>query len=147
MTRLPEGKSKELTAAIIGAAIEVHRHLGPGLLESAYEECLDGELKQRGHTVGRQLRVPIIYKGATLDANYRLDLLVDDTVIVDIKAVDRMAEVHTAQLLTYLRHTEIEVGLLINFNTVLLRDGIKRVVLAKRPGTTTEPKLPSVVPY
>lgn len=147
MTRLPEGKSKELTAAIIGAAIEVHRHLGPGLLESAYEECLDWELKERGHTVGRQLRVPIIYKGATLDANYRLDLLVDDTVIVDIKAVDRMAEVHTAQLLTYLRHTEIEVGLLINFNTVLLRDGIKRVVLAKRPGTTTEPKLPSVVPY
>jgi GxxExxY protein len=147
MTRLPEGKSKDLTAEIIGAAIEVHRHLGPGLLESAYEECLDWELRERGHSIGRQLRVPIRYKGATLESNYRLDLLVDDTVIVDIKAVDRMAEVHTAQLLTYLRHTDIEVGLLINFNSVLLRDGIKRVVLAKRPPKTTGPEMPRAVPH
>lgn len=147
MTKLPEGKCKELTASIIGAAIEVHRQLGPGLLESAYEECLDWELRERGHTVGRQLRVPIIYKGVTLDSNYRLDLLVDHTVIVDIKAVDRMADVHTAQLLTYLRHTDIEVGLLINFNSVLLRDGIKRLLLAKRPATTTEPEPPSAVPH
>ena len=147
MTRLPEGKSKDLTAEIIGAAIEVHRHLGPGLLESTYEECLDWELREHGHTVGRQLRVPIVYEGATLDSNYRLDLLVDNTVIVDIKAVDRVAEVHTAQLLTYLRHTEIEVGLLINFNSVLLRDGIKRVVLAKRPATRTEPEPASGVPH
>ncbi len=146
MTRLPEGRCKELTAAIIGAAIEVHRHLGPGLLESAYEQCLDWELRERGHTVGRQLRVPIIYKGVTLESNYRLDLLVDDTVIVDIKAIDRMAEVHTAQLLTYLRHTDIEVGLVINFNSVLVRDGIKRVVLPKRPVTNNESETASVVP-
>ena len=146
MTRLPEGHEKELTAAIIGAAIEVHRHLGPGLLESTYEECLDRELQERGHTVGRQLRVPIVYKGEKLESDYRLDLLVDDTVIVDIKAVDRMAEVHTAQLLTYLRHTDIEVGLLINFNTVLLRNGVKRIVLAKRPIATDESETEGAVP-
>src|SRR4029078_1407679 len=93
------GLHHRLTEQIIGAAIEVHRHLGPGLLESTYEECLDRELRERGQTVGRQLRVPIVYKGEKLESDYRLDLLVDDTVIVDIKAVDRMAEVHTAQLL------------------------------------------------
>ena len=146
MTRVPEGKGKELTAAIIGAAIEVHRHLGPGFLESAYEECLDWELQERGFKVGRQLRVPLTYKGATLEANYRLDLLVDETVIVDVKAIDRLAEVHTAQLLTYLRHTDLEVGLLINFNSPLLRDGIKRVVLGKRPVTASESETASAVP-
>ena len=146
MTRLPDGASKDLTAAIIGAAIELHRHLGPGLLESAYEECLDWELRERGHTVARQLRVPIIYKGATLESTYRLDLLVDDTVIVDIKAIDRVAEVHAAQLLTYLRLSDIEVGLLINFNSALLRDGIKRVVLAKRSAEVRGPSTASAVP-
>jgi GxxExxY protein len=146
MTRLPDGKYKDVTAAIIGAAIEVHRHLGPGLLESTYEECLDWELRERGHKVGRQLRVPITYKGSTLESNYRLDLLVDDTVIVDIKAIDRMAEIHSAQLLTYLRLTAIEVGLLINFNSPLLRDGIKRIVLPKRPVSTSDSETAGAVP-
>jgi len=147
VTRVPEGKCKELTAAIIGAAIEVHRHLGPGLLESTYEECLNWELRERGFSVGRQLRVPVTYKGATLESSYRLDLLVEDTVIVDVKAIDRLAEVHTAQLLTYLRHTDLEVGLLINFNSPLLRDGIKRVVLTGRPVITNESAAPSAVPH
>jgi GxxExxY protein len=138
MPKTADGKFKELTAAIIGAAIEVHRHLGPGLLESTYEECLEWELRQRGFKVGRQLRVPVTYKGAALKSSYRLDLLVNDAVIVDVKAIDRPAEVHTAQLLTYLRHTDLEVGLMINFNSALLRDGIKRVVLARREDNEPE---------
>ena len=144
MPRTADGKFKELTAAIIGAAIEVHRHLGPGLLESTYEECLHWELRERGFKVGRQLRVPLSYKGAALESNYRLDLLVDDAVIVDIKAVDHLADIHSAQLLTYLRHTGVEVGLLINFNSALLRDGIKRVVLARREDN--EPEAAGAVP-
>lgn len=130
--KIPDAKFEELTAAIIGAAIEVHRHLGPGLLESTYEECLEWELHQLGLAVDRQVKVPLVYKGRTLESTYRLDLLVDKTVIVDVKAVERLADIHHAQLLTYLRHTSKEVGLLINFSSPLLRDGIKRVVLTNR---------------
>ena len=130
--KIPDAKFEELTSAIIGAAIEVHRHLGPGLLESTYEECLEWELMQLGLVVARQMKVPIVYKGRTLKSNYRLDLLVDGKVIVDIKAVDALADIHHAQVLTYLRHSKLEVGLLINFNSPLLREGIKRVVLTNR---------------
>jgi len=132
MMKIPDAKFEGLTAGIIGAAIEVHRNLGPGLLESTYEECLEWELRQLGYAVDRQVKVPIVYKGRTLDSTYRLDLLVEKTVIVDIKAVERLADIHHAQVLTYLRHTSREVGLLINFNSPLLRDGIKRVVLTNR---------------
>jgi GxxExxY protein len=118
-----------LTEAIIGRAIEVHRILGPGLLESNYEECLCWELRQAGFAIARQLRVPVIYKGNQLASPYRLDIVVEQRVIVEIKAVDRFAPVHEAQLLTYLKHTGIPVGLLLNFNTPVLRDGLRRLHL------------------
>ena len=120
---------KQLTDAIIGAAIEVHTHLGPGLLESAYEECLCEELRSRGIRFQRQRPLPLEYKGKKLDCGYRLDLVVEDRVIVEIKSVDGLAPIHEAQLLTYLRLSGKRVGLLINFNVPLLKDGIKRMVL------------------
>ncbi|MFN2602260.1 MAG: GxxExxY protein [Gemmatimonadaceae bacterium] len=98
--KLLDAQFEELTAAIIGAAIEVHRNLGRGLLESTYEECLEWELRQLSYAVARQMTVPIVYKGRTLKWNYRVDLLVDDKVIVDVKAVDRLADIHHAQVLT-----------------------------------------------
>jgi GxxExxY protein len=123
-----EGKDL-LTEKIIGAAIEVHRNLGPGLLESTYEQCLCWELKESGFSVTRQVIVPISYKGNSLDAVYRPDVVVEHRVIVEIKAVDRLASVHEAQLLTYMRHTGIHTGLLLNFNCARLRDGLKRFSL------------------
>ena len=119
----------ELTERIIGAAIEVHRELGPGLLESAYEICLSEELLTRGVAHGRQVELPILYKSKPLDAYYRIDLLVDDAVVVELKSVDEITAVHEAQLLTYLKLAKKRVGLLINFNTDLLKHGIKRRVL------------------
>ena len=120
---------KQLTDAIIGAAIEVHRHLGPGLLESAYEECLCEELRSKGIRFQRQRPLPLEYKGKKLDCGYRLDLVVENKIIVEIKAVDGLAPIHEAQLLTYLRLSGKRVGLLVNFNVPLLKDGIKRMVL------------------
>ena len=117
-----------ITEKIIGAAIEVHRTLGPGLLESAYETCLSFELAERGLEVDRQKPLPIVYKGNRLDAGYRLDLLVEDQVIVEIKAVDEIAPIHQSQLLSYLKLSGCEVGLLINFNVLVLKNGIKRVI-------------------
>ena len=117
-----------LTERIIGCAIEVHRHLGPGLLESTYEEALCLELQEQGLGYVRQVPVPIVYKGHLL-GDYRLDLLVEDAVVVEIKSVERYDPVFQAQLLTYLRATEKKVGLLINFNSRLLHDGVKRVSL------------------
>ena len=117
-----------ITEKIIGAAIEVHRTLGPGLLESAYETCLSFELAERGLEVDRQKPLPIVYKGNRLDAGYRLDLLVEDQVIVEIKAVDKIAPIHQSQLLSYLKLSGCEVGLLINFNVLVLKNGIKRVI-------------------
>lgn len=117
-----------LTEAIIQAAIEVHRTLGPGLLESAYEACLAFELAQRGLKVERQKPLPVVYKDVRLDCGYRLDLLVEDKVIVEIKAVDQLLPVHEAQLLSYLRLSGCRVGLLINFNVKVLRSGIRRLV-------------------
>ena len=117
-----------ITEDIIGAAIEVHRALGPGLLESAYEACAVFELVERGRTVERQKALPLVYKSVKLDCGYRLDLLVDDRVIVEVKAVDALNEVHKAQLLSYLKLSGLHVGLLINFNVKVLKNGIVRVV-------------------
>ena len=118
-----------ITETIIGAAIEVHRALGPGLLESVYEECLCRELSLRGIPFERQRSLPVEYKGLRLDCGYRLDLLVADTVVVEIKAVESLLPIHEAQLLTYLRLGGWKVGLLINFNVAVLRQGIRRRVL------------------
>jgi GxxExxY protein len=117
-----------LTERIIGAAIEVHRHLGPGLLESAYDECLCYELSQQGIRFQRQVALPILYKGLKLDCNYKLDLLVEDTVVVEVKAIEALLPVHSAQLLTYLKSSGKRVGLLINFNVTMLTKGLKRMV-------------------
>jgi GxxExxY protein len=118
----------ELSKEIIGAAIEVHRHLGPGLLESAYEEALCYELELRGILVERQKCQPLDYKGKTLKTNYRIDLLIDKKVIVEIKAKEALLPIDKAQTLTYLRLGKIKLGLLINFHEPLLKDGITRIV-------------------
>ena len=119
-------KIDELSGAIIGAAIEVHRHLGPGMLESVYEECLSYELTNQGLTTKRQQAVPVIYKGIALDCGYRLDLLVENQIVVELKTVDVLLPVHHAQILTYMKFAHKHVGLLINFNTTLLKKGLKR---------------------
>ncbi len=118
-----------ITEQIIGAAIEVHRALGPGLLESAYEECLCHELKLRGMPFERQRPLPVEYKGRKLDCGYRLDLLVADAVVVEIKAVESIEPIHEAQLLIYLKLGGWKLGLLINFNVPVLKDGIRRRIL------------------
>jgi GxxExxY protein len=118
-----------LTSRIIGAAIEVHRCVGPGLLESAYQTCLAWELRKAGCLVAQQVPCPLTYKAAALDVGYRLDLVVDGAVIVEVKTVTKLLPVHEAQLLTYMKLTGIHTGLLINFNVVVLKDGIRRFVL------------------
>jgi len=118
-----------LSRVIIGAAIEVHRQLGPGLLESAYEECLAYELIQRDIAVERQKPIAVVYKEVRLDCGFRVDLMAEGRVVVEIKAVDRLMPVHDAQILTYLKLTGCKLGLLLNFNVPKLRDGIKRLVL------------------
>ena len=118
----------EISHRIIGAAIEVHKELGPGLLESSYETCLAYELKQLGFNVKTQTALPVVYKGVKLSAGYRIDILVENNVIIEVKAVDMLADIHTAQLLTYLKLKELKLGLLINFNSVRVIDGVKRVV-------------------
>jgi GxxExxY protein len=119
----------ELTGKIIGAAIEVHRHLGPGLLESAYETCLAYELEKLGLSFERQHALPLVYKEIRLDQWYRVDLLVVRRVIVELKVVDQIAPVHEAQVLSYLRFSGCEIGLLLNFNVKLLKDGIRRFIM------------------
>jgi GxxExxY protein len=118
-----------LSNRVIGCALEVHRALGPGLLESAYEQWLAHELRAEGVVVAVQEPLPIRYKGLQLDAGYRVDLLVDNALVVELKAVERLLAIHEAQLLTYMKLADIKIGLLINFNTVRLRDGLKRFVL------------------
>ncbi len=118
-----------LTNRVIGLAIGVHRELGPGLLESAYEECLCFELKQAGIAYGRQMPLAVVYKGVSLECGYRLDIVVQRELIIEIKAVERLLPIHDAQILTYLRLSGHKVGLLMNFNTVVLRDGLRRFVL------------------
>jgi GxxExxY protein len=117
-----------ITRRIIGSAIEVHRRLGPGLLESAYETCLAFELRRTGLRVEAQKPLPVIYRDVKLDCGYRLDLVVEDSVVVEIKAVDQLAPIHDAQLLSYLRLSGKRVGLLINFHVRVLKNGLKRVV-------------------
>jgi len=117
-----------LTRQILGSAYDVHTALGPGLLESVYRTCMAKELRLRGLECRAEASVPINYKGEALDNGYRADLIVEDRVIVELKAMDKLLPIHHAQLLTYLRLTGLKVGLLINFNVSSLRDGIKRVV-------------------
>jgi GxxExxY protein len=119
---------KELTAEIIGAAIEVHKELGPGLLESTYERCLVYELTLRGIKAERQKVQPIYYKGLELDEGYRIDILVDGTIILELKSVDAINDIHRAQILTYLKLSNCTLGYLINFNVLLLKDGLHRIV-------------------
>ncbi len=118
----------KLSSMIIGAAIDVHRQLGPGLLESSYEVCLAYELRRLGLNIRTQIPLPVVYKDVRLEAGYRIDILVENRVIVEVKAVDGLASIHTAQILTYLKLRELKLGLLINFNSVRLTDGIKRVL-------------------
>jgi len=118
----------EISEKIIGAAIEVHKLLGPGLLESAYEMSLERELNLRGLHVKRQVNLPLVYKDVKCDIGYRIDLLVEDKVIVEIKSVELINDVHITQMLTYLKLTKCKLGLLINFNVALLKNGIKRLV-------------------
>ena len=116
----------DLTEKIIGCAIKVHRVLGPGLLESAYEVCLLHELTKAGLKAERQVKVPIVYDGLNLEADYFIDILVEDTVVLELKSVEHMLPIHEAQLLTYLKLANKKLGLLINFNVTLLKNGIKR---------------------
>ena len=118
-----------LTHAIIGAAIEVHRELGPGLLESIYEKCLTHLLRENNLKVVMQQKVPLKFRGLYLDCDLRFDMLVEDSVIIEIKAVDCLLPIHEAQLLTYLKLSGMQLGLLINFNVKLLKQGIRRMVL------------------
>jgi GxxExxY protein len=126
-----ENGVNRISRAVIGCAIEVHRFLGPGLLESTYESCLEHELIAKGHKVERQRGVPIVYRGLRLDCGYRLDLVVDDTVIVEVKSVENLIALHSAQLISYLRLTGLPLGLLINFNVGLLKQGVRRLRPAK----------------
>ena len=125
---LEKERLNRITDSIIGAAIEVHRALGPGLLESAYEACLAFELVQHGLKVEQQKPLPVVYREVKLDCGYRLDLLIEGKVIVEIKVVDRLAPIHEAQLLSYLKLSGCKVGLLINFNVKILKHGFRRLV-------------------
>ncbi len=118
----------QISRRIIGAAIEVHRHLGPGLLESAYQSCLVFELRQLGFRVEEQKPLPVTYKEVQLDCRYRLDLVVEDEIIVEVKATEKLLPIHEAQLLSYLRLAHKKVGLLMNFHVPVLKDGLKRIV-------------------
>jgi GxxExxY protein len=117
-----------IASMTVDAGLKVHRTLGPGLLESAYEHCLAHELSLRGAKVDRQVFLPIIYEGVTIEAGYRVDLLVGSLLIVEIKAVDQIAPIHTAQLLTYLKLSDLRLGLLMNFNVPLFKSGVRRVI-------------------
>ena len=123
-----EGSRRRCTHDIVGAAIEVHRRLGPGLLESAYETCLGRELYLRGIEFQRQVPLPVQYRGLNLDCGYRLDILVADSVIIEVKAVTKVLPVHRAQLLTYLKLTRLRLGILLNFNVDVLRHGVYRII-------------------
>ncbi len=121
-------RENELSKIILGCAIEVHKQLGPGLLESAYQECLFYELKQKGLKVRKEKPMPIIYKEVKLDHGYRIDLLVEEKVVIEIKTVEYFTDVHLAQVLTYLRLGNYKLGILLNFHTTVLKNGIKRII-------------------
>jgi GxxExxY protein len=134
---------QELTSTIIGAAIKVHRGLGPGLLESAYEICLCDELDRTGLAFQRQVALPVIYEGRTLECGYRMDIVVENKVILEIKCADALSSIHEAQALTYLRLSGLPVALLINFNVKRLRDGIKRLALTMSSSIDSPHSAPS----
>lgn len=125
---LPDA-TERVGRAVLDGAFAVHKSLGPGLLESVYEACLAEELLKAGLRVERQLGVPVAYGDARIEVGYRLDLLVEQSVVVEIKSIDALAAIHTAQILTYMRFADIRLGYLINFNTVMLKSGLRRVVL------------------
>ena len=120
--------NKELTGKVIGAGIAVHKHLGPGLLEKAYQACLAYELRELGLQVQEEVPVPVVYKEVKLDHGYRIDLLVENKLVVELKAIEALTDVHTAQILTYMRLGEYPLGLLMNFHVTLLKQGIKRFI-------------------
>jgi GxxExxY protein len=122
-------ENDRLTEKVIGLAIEVHRQLGPGLLESAYEECLCLELQEAGLAFRRQVPLPITYKSVRLDCGYRLDLLIEDQLILELKAVEGLLPIHEAQVLTYMKLSGFRTGLLLNFNSAVLKNGIRRLML------------------
>jgi GxxExxY protein len=122
-------KFDALSNHLIGCAIEVHRHLGPGLLQSVYEQCLATELTGMGIPYQSQLELPVKYKGKIIDCGYRIDILVDNSIIVELKSTEKLVPIHDAQILTYMKMSNIKTGLLINFNVPVLKDGIKRFVL------------------
>ncbi|MFA5299646.1 MAG: GxxExxY protein [Lutibacter sp.] len=124
-----EMTENEISRIIIGKAIEVHRELGPGLLESAYQECLYYELQISGLMVKKEIALPIRYKEIKLDHGYRIDLLVEDKVVIELKTVEFLSEVHTAQILTYMKLWNYKLGLLLNFHVKLLKEGIKRFII------------------
>jgi GxxExxY protein len=119
----------DITHEIIGAAIEVHKRLGPGLLESAYEECFAHELHLRNLRVDRQVAVPVVYRETKLECGYRIDLLVEGKIVVELKSVESLAPIHEAIILTYLRLSGHKIGLLINFNVAILKDGVRRFIV------------------
>ncbi|MBX9461134.1 MAG: GxxExxY protein [Brevundimonas sp.] len=126
--RIPEAV-EQIGRAVVDAALSVHRALGPGLLESVYEACLAEELRQRGLASERQVAVPVAYGEVRMDVGFRLDLIVEGSVIVEIKSIDALASIHTAQVLTYLRFSGLRLAYLINFNAVMLKQGLRRLVL------------------
>jgi GxxExxY protein len=119
----------DLTQKVIGCAMEVHRHLGPGLLESTYEQCLAFELSRAEVPFCLQHPLPVEYKGVKLDCGYRIDVFIDDRLIVELKSIEKVLPIHEAQLLTYMKLAQVRIGLLLNFNVLLLKDGIKRMML------------------
>lgn len=122
-------RTEESARQVVDAGLKIHRALGPGLLESAYEHCLAHELALRGLSARKQVLLPILYEGQRLDAGFRIDLIVDERVIVEVKAVDALTSVHKAQILTYLKLSHLRLGLLMNFNVTLFREGLRRIVL------------------
>jgi len=124
-----EGLHRELTEAIIGAAITVHRELGPGLLESVYEKCLAFELADRGLSIATQKEIPVRYKNLTFDCSFRADLIVENKILLELKSIDQLMPIHTSQVITYLKLTGLKTALLINFNVPTLKTGLKRISL------------------
>jgi len=122
-------ETEETARAVVNSGLAVHRALGPGLLESAYEHCMAFELQRSGRRVRRQVALPIVYEGTKLDAGYRIDLMIDERVIVEIKSIEALAPIHDAQILTYLRLSGRRLGFLINFNVALFKEGVKRFIL------------------
>ena len=140
-----ENELNRISRAVIGAAIEVHRQLGPGLLESAYEACLEFELTAQGHGVEKQKPLPVTYKGTPIDCLYRLDLVVGGLVVVEIKAVENLLPVHQAQILSYLKLSGLPLGLLINFHGATLKEGVRRFRSLQPFSVSSASSVPSVV--